>query len=169
MYRQGGDVVSKGILAVLAALVLAAMLVAGCGGSDDDASGSEASLTKAEYISKANAICDRGNQATVEGYDAFYAKNPISQGQELTKAQEGELVENVIIPNVGDQARQIERLPAPEGDEEAVAAFVDALNEGLAEVEEDPQAFFGSGNDNPLIPATEAAGAYGISHCGGGL
>lgn len=157
---------NKGILALTAALIAASVLVAGCGGSGDDASGSGVALTKAQYITKANAICDKGSKATVDGYDAFYNKYPVAQGQQLTKAQETELVRVVIIPNVGNQARQLEELPAPEGDEAEVAAFVGTLNEAVETLESDPLAFYKPEASNPLLPAAEAAGAYGLSHCG---
>jgi hypothetical protein len=158
--------VNKGILVLLAALVAASALLAGCGGSDDDASGSEATLTKAQYVQKANAICDKGSKATADGYDAFYNRYPVSEGRELTKAQEVELVRVVIIPNVDDQARQLEKLPAPEGDEAEVAAFVDTLNGAVEALESEPLSFYEPGAGNPLLPAAEEAGAYGLTHCG---
>ena len=61
------------------------------------------------------------------------------------------------------QVEEIRELGAPEGDEEKVEAILTALEDGAAEIEDDPsQALEG----DPLKEARELADEYGFKVCG---
>src|SRR5437870_516698 len=103
----------------LAALLAVGAIAAGCGSSNDNTT-STSSLTKAEFIAKADAICAAGNQATNQaGQQQFGHNKP-------TQAQIQQFATNTIVPNVEKQVSEIKALGAPAGDEAQVNAVTAA-------------------------------------------
>ena len=154
---------NKGLIATLVGVVAIAAIVAGCGGSDDDT----ASLTKAQFMSKADAICNKGNAEIESEFEAFADEHNISEKKEPTKAQQVELAETVLVPNVANQAEELRTLDAPSGDEGQISAMLDSLEQGVEESEDDPEALFKAKSD-PFGPANKMAKAYGLKVCGRG-
>ncbi|HEX5929441.1 MAG TPA: hypothetical protein VFY48_08610 [Solirubrobacterales bacterium] len=147
---------------VLLAMVMAIALVAlaGCGGSDDD--GGEEALTKVEFIEQGDAICTKAEDQAETEAEEFAEEN----GFNLEKATDEELEEavaEVLVPALGQQAEEIDALAAPEGDEETVEEIVVALEDGTADVEDDPSVVF---EGSPLKEASQLAKAYGFKVCG---
>jgi hypothetical protein len=154
---------NRASLAVLAALVALAAIVAGCG-SDDD-SDTTASLTKTEFIKQADAICAKSEKQVSTEFEDFAKENDIPLDKEPSEEQSEELVEEVLIPSVQDQADGIRDLGLPSGDEDRVEAMLDALDEAIEEAEDDPAALFASGSD-PFAKANKLASDYGLEVCG---
>jgi hypothetical protein len=129
-----------------------------CGGDGEkDSSSSQAEpLSKAEFVAQADEICAQGNQEIVTAIEDFPAE---PSEQEVT-----EFAEEVLVPNTQQQHDDIADLGAPEGDEDAVQAILDALQEGIDSVEEDPASLTSS--DDPLEEASDLAEAYGLTECG---
>jgi len=153
---------NRSFLAVAAALVVLAAIVAGCGSDDSDTT---ASLTKTEFIKQADAICKK-EEAKIGGeFKAFAKENDIPLDKEPNNEQSEELVEEILIPNVQNQADGIRELGTPSGDEDKVEAILDALDEGIEEAEEDPGALFASESD-PFAKANKLASGYGLEVCG---
>jgi hypothetical protein len=148
-------------LAVLAVLVAVAAVVAGCG-SDSDTS---ASLTKAQFIKQADAICKKENAAIETEFEKFAKENNIPTNKEPNKEQGEELVEQVLIPNVKNQSEQIRDLGAPSGEEDRVETLLDTLDEGIEEAEDDPAALFTAKTD-PFGKANKLAREFGLEACG---
>lgn len=150
---------SKRIVALLlGALVL--VLVAGCGGSDDEAG--EETLTKVEFIKQGDAICEKSEEQSEAEAEEFAEENDF----DLEKATDEELEEavaEVLVPALDRQAEEIDALGAPAGDEEKVEAIVVALEDGTAEVEDDPSRVF---EGKPLREASQLAKDYGFEVCG---
>ena len=151
---------NKAFLAAVAALVALAALVAGCGGGDSDTS---ASLTKAEFIKQADAICEEGNESINVAVDEF-AEEKGTTTQKMTKKQQEEFVEQVIAGDIRSQAEEIDALGAPDGDEGQIEAMVEAVEDGADEIEEEPKVLFGKAN--PLAEGTKLAKEYGLKVCG---
>jgi hypothetical protein len=165
------------------ALVLA---VAGCGGggsggdsnngggSDRSSESGEAeskqaaSLSKAEFIKQADAICASGRKQ-VEGEFAAYLKknkvNPSSESPAETEAHETEVIETIAIPALRKQMGELKALGAPGGDEAAVEAFIDATEEGIEKGEEDPPSLFSS-PQKVFAKSDSLARSYGFKVCG---
>jgi FtsZ-interacting cell division protein ZipA len=161
---NGGDQVNKGLIVVFVGAVAIAAIVAGCGSSDDSAS----SLTKAQFIAQADAICKAGNAEIESEAEAFEKKNNIDENEEPSTAQKAEVSETILVPNVTNQAEEIRDLAAPSGDEDEISAMLDSLDEGVEEVEANPQAPFESKQPNPFGPANKIAEEYGLKVCGQG-
>jgi hypothetical protein len=153
---------SKGLIATLAGVAAIAMIVAGCGSSSDD---STSSLTKAQFIVKADAICKKGNTEIESGFEDFAKEAGIKENKEPTPAQGVEVSETVLIPYIKEQSEELRDLEVPSGDEEEITAMLDALDEGVEEAEEDPEALFTSKSD-PFGPANKMAKEYGLKVCG---
>jgi hypothetical protein len=152
---------NKPLLTVVAVLVALAAIVAGCGGGDDsDTSGS---LTKPEFIKKADAICEEGNKSINTEVDEF-AKEKGTTPEKMTKEQQEEFVEQVVAADIRSQAEEIGDLGAPSGDEKQIEAMVKAVEDGADEIEEEPKVLFGKAN--PLAEGTKLAKEYGLKVCG---
>lgn len=153
--------------ALLAAVVVLATLVAGCGGGSDSTGGTEStsSLTKAEFLKQGNAICAKGNEAIEEGFEKFVKENNIKQNQRPTKAQLTAVSEEVLIPNVQTEIEEIRALGLPsEGGEEA-DKVLKAAEKGLEEGEEDPTVLANE-TSGTFAEANKLAREFGLTKCG---
>lgn len=150
------------LIAVSAALVAILVIVAGCGGGSDSSSSS--SITKAQFIKQADAICEKGDEETNKEVEEFVAENNLSEKKEPTKAQQEELVSQVVAPNVQGQIEEIDALGTPEGDEAKIEAMVGAVEEGVEEIEADPTTLIEG--KNPLGKGSKLAKEYGLKSCG---
>jgi hypothetical protein len=131
------------IATALAATFAIALILAGCGGSDSTAS----SLTKAQFIKQADAICAKTDKAVLAA---------------ISEAGVGE--RKVLIAGlqpVQKEAEEISALGAPSGDEEAIAAIVAGIEAAVRKAE------------NTSLPAAKGAFAkvdalsakYGFDDC----
>ncbi|HEX2706859.1 MAG TPA: hypothetical protein VHM66_02490, partial [Solirubrobacterales bacterium] len=84
------------------AVLAFAVSVAGCGSSSSSTTTTEttAAITKAEFVAKGNAICVIGDKAQEAEINAYAKKLGLKENQEPTKAQQAELVEAVLAPNI---------------------------------------------------------------------
>jgi ABC-type phosphate/phosphonate transport system substrate-binding protein len=156
----------RGLIALIAAVVAAAMLVAGCGGSSDDSSAAT-SISKEEFIAKADAVCKKGNEALEKELFKFLRKN--RKGGSLRKPsveQNEKFIETVLIPNLQKEIKELKALGVPEGDEEKVDAMIAALEEGLETAEDETETVAAGTADMVFGIASRLAGEYGLETCG---
>jgi hypothetical protein len=146
---------------MLAALVLVAALVAGCGGDDSDTT---ASLSKAEFIKQADAICEKSESKVSSEFEDFAKENDWSEDEEPTKEQQEEAIAEVIGPSVQSQAEEIRELGAPEGDEKTINKMLTAVEDGVEALEESPDQLVEG--KNPLAKGSKLARDYGLEKCG---
>jgi hypothetical protein len=149
-------------LTLLAVSALAVGLVAaGCGSSNDNST-STSSLTKAEWIAKADAICQAGNQEINAAAHQQFPNN-----QKPSQADQQSFATGSVIPSVQKQLDQIKALGAPSGDETQVNAILDAVSADLDKVKSDPSLVTSNSGD-PFADANKLATAYGLKVCGKG-
>ena len=154
---------SKPFIAVLAALAAISMIVAGCGGGDDSSSDSS-SITKAQFIKQADEICEKGNEENEAEFEEFAEDQGLSEGEEPTKAQQDEAITEIVAPGVRKQIEEIDALPVPEGDEKQIEAIVLSVEEGVVEIETNPDTL--SAGISPLAEGSKLAKDYGLKACG---
>jgi len=154
---------SKRLIAVLGGALAIALIAAGCGSSSDESSTS--SLTKAQFIAKADAICTKGNKEIETESEAYAEENGIDLEKEPADAQKEELVTEVIAPGVLKQGEEIGAIGAPSGEEGQVNEIVEAVETAAAETEEDPSAVI-NGSSGPFTKANKLAKDYGLKVCG---
>lgn len=143
--------------AVIAAVAVA-LAIAGCGGGD-----SSGSISKEEFIAKADAICKKSNSRMEAAFGKFLQGNP-----NLTKTTGPKferLVGDVMVPNLKREVEELRALEIPDGGEEKVNAMIAALEEGVETAERDPQAVTNS-SDVVFGISSRIAGEYGLEVCG---
>ena len=153
---------SKRIIAMLAG-ALAIAVVVGCGGGSDSSSDSS-SLTKAEFIKQADAICAKGGELLNKEVEDFGEENDIDPNK-TTKEQQEELITEIVAANVQSQVDEIRTLGAPSGDEAQVETMLDTVEEGVEELESKPNLFLNK-KTNPLTRGSDLADKYGLKVCG---
>jgi hypothetical protein len=160
---------SRGTRAAALVATAIAIIAAGCGGSSDDGEEITASsLSKAEFIARADAICAKGQRQVERNFGA-YAKETDLKVQQITKKPTKEqvngLVNTVLVPAIEEEIAEIRALGAPAGDEDKIEAMLEAMEEGIETAEGLPQKVleqtgiaFGIGS--------RLAKEYGLTTCG---
>lgn len=155
---------SKRLIAMLAGLVAIAVIAAGCGSSDDSSDETSAELTKVEFIKAGDAICKKGSEQIEEEADAFAKENEVDTS-DPSKGDQEEVITTVVVPSLQTQADELSALGAPSGEEDEVAAIIEALEGGAEELEDDPASLLEAGG-GPLGKANELANEFGFEECG---
>jgi hypothetical protein len=155
------------LLAAAVALLLAA---GGCGGSDSSASENgevtveSGSLSKAQFVKQADAICQKRVVEVQLKFRplsrSFASASPAEQEAEASK-----FVNDVIVPAYEEQIEEVSALGAPSGEEEKVAAVLNAIQARLGDAKEDPSKFLQTAS--PFAKAAKLGRAYGFTVCGG--
>lgn len=173
------------ILVIVIALVLAALAI-GCGGSnsntgtDGSSSSTEptgatagspvgkiepSSLSKAEYIERAEEICAQGLEGLLEPilvYMRGHNKSPESEEEIAADA-----IHAVLVPKLQTQIDELGALGAPSGDEKEVKAFLEAMVRSMEALESRNKISLETDVDRDLAPAHEKGLDYGIQDCAG--
>ena len=143
----------KSLTALMVLAILACALVVGCGGSSSSDTSTAAPLSKSEFISEADSICENGNSELAD------AAQSAGLSQASSEDDFNAFINDTVLPNIQKQADAIDALGAPEGDEDEVQAIVDSLNTAITETQQDP-------NSNAFTESNKLAQAYGLKKCG---
>ena len=120
----------------LGAIVIAGVLIlglgaVGCGGSSSSTTSTPtATITKAQFLTKANAICGKADPALSEASAKLAAPH--------TAAQIAAVVKGVYVPSVEAQVTAIRALGAPPGGQAAVASMLKLVQADLNRLESKP-------------------------------
>jgi hypothetical protein len=162
------------LAAALLALPAVVMVAAGCGGggsstgstsggtteAESDSGG--AAPTKAAFIKEADKVCGDAEAELTEEVTEFAKEHNIPLGnEEPDEAQQTQLFQRVILPNIAKQGEEIAALTPPEGDEATIEDLTSTLEDEVAEAEEE-----GGLGEEALAGATKKAKAYGFKTCG---
>jgi hypothetical protein len=142
--------------------VIAAALLAGCGGGGGSSS-SASSVSKEEFIAKADAICKKGTERLQVAIAGALKKQP--NITKVTQSEQEKIVTTVMVPSVSREAKELRALGVPEGDDEKVDAMITALEEGVETAERDPEVVTKS-SDAIFGITSRIAGEYGATVCG---
>jgi ABC-type lipoprotein release transport system permease subunit len=140
---------------LLAAAIAVAGIVAGCGGGDDSSDTTTTSLTKAAWITKADAICQQGNQEIEQA-----AKQQFGN-QKPTTAEVRDFGTGTALPNTQTQVDKIRALGAPSGDEDQVNKILDTVQADI-----DKAKAAGDVEDTTFADGNALAKQYGLKVCG---
>lgn len=156
---------ARGFLA--AAAIAALVLLAGCGSSSDpEITVQTGSLSKAEFVEKADAICAAARREFLAKYSSLVLahKSVIASGDEEREvALLGEAVDTLLAPNVEGQIEQIGELGAPSADAPKTTLFLEALQERLGELQANPAEL--TATTTPFKRAEDAAKRVGMQDC----
>jgi hypothetical protein len=147
------------VLGVLGVVVIG-LFTAGCGGGND-----AASISKAEFVKRADAVCAETGEQIASGVGSFVAGYDGKEPEgEARAAAEAELVETVMVPNKENEVEQLREIGAPQGDEDQVEAIADALEEGIDEAKKRPEEAV-QGKSRSILEAEQLARDYGLKGC----
>jgi Pyruvate/2-oxoacid:ferredoxin oxidoreductase gamma subunit len=150
-------------IALAAGILIVAVAVAGCGGGGDQTS--TKTISKAVFVKKGNAICEKGSRRMVASFTARLKKEK-NLIRHPSRADQEALVGEVLVPSVKREIKEFKALGAPSGDEDRAGENVKALEEGLETAESNPEAVVSS-SDAVFGIASRLAGEYGLEVCGG--
>jgi hypothetical protein len=136
------------------------LIVAGCGGGSGDEK--TASISKTEFVRKANALCTKGEEKLHSDFVAF--SNEKNNNPTPSRAEYEEFINRVISPNLKREIAELQALGTPQGDEAQVEALLAAVEEGLQNAEEKPE-LVTVGNSELFAKAIKLATAYGLAAC----
>jgi hypothetical protein len=162
---------------VLLAAVASVLVAAGCG-TDDDGGGETTAattgptgvtgatggepLSKKEFIKQADAICAKGDDKIDRQASRTFGN------QEPTEQEIEQFGAATVAPNIQQQIDDLRALTPPNGDEEDVAQILDAAQNGIDEIEQDPSLLNqGSDAGGAFTEANRLAESYGLDDCGG--
>ena len=143
------------------------LALAACkGGTTASGTSPSATISRADYQARANAICSgmnaRGNSLQDPGTDQAKLKQVVDQA----------------IPITADGVAQLRKLPEPKGDEATIQGFYAKLDKLIADLKDESAAL--QANDLPRASqiattfkadssaANSAANAFGLTVCGAG-
>jgi hypothetical protein len=152
---------------LLLAVVMAAILLIGCG-DDSDSEGGETgdiavetgSLTKAQFIERADAICKEEEEQREKLIGNFISSS--TQGGNAS-TQATTLVNTVLAPGYQRTIERISTLGAPADDEDEVTAFLTAFQKSVEEGVNEPLTFIR--NPEPFPEAVRLSDKYGFEVC----
>jgi hypothetical protein len=145
--------------------VFAALIVAGCGGSSDSSTGGGdgSSLSKAAFIKKAEAVCEKAVFKRNTTMEAAYQRESGGSEERLDKATEEKVVLETIVPPMEALAKELDRLGAETGNSSQVEPVVTQLEEANAQVKKSPAGALAV--KDPYVQVKEAAHSYGLTAC----
>ncbi len=126
---------SRSAISVLLGAAVALALSACAGGSSHTTTNAAATTpsgpTKAEFVAKANAVCEATNgPLTRTALKLETQRNP---------AAAAKIVATTFIPEIESQARKIEALGTPLGGQATIATMDRLLTGDIAKIAKDPQ------------------------------
>jgi hypothetical protein len=153
------------LIVLLCGIGALALLAAGCGGGGDGTT-STASLTKAEFIKKADEICESAEEKIEREFESFAKEHNLSEKQPPSSKESAEAAETILLPNIEGQIEDIRALGAPSGEEQEVEELLTAVEAGVEKGKQDPVAFIEEEGGDPLNKADKMAREYGLKVCG---
>jgi len=141
-------------LAALIAVSIAAVLLGstGCGSS----SSAEPTISKKEFLKKADIVCEQASREQGELAVAYIKKHP--------RAEEQDYAEPAGIPPLEKQIRQLRALGTPAQDRAELVAYLDQFDTDLAAAKEEPLSML-SEADNPFAQTIKLGKKYGFNDC----
>jgi hypothetical protein len=139
----------------LASAVLAGLSAPGCGSATGGTDAPlPATLTKVEFLAKANTICKRANQRQdVVAQREFGVKQP-------TPAKIMRFAERTAIPGIGNQIEALRALGVPSP---TVTRLLDIAEQDMASVKSHPALL--TGDRDPFANFRRLAHSYGLISC----
>jgi hypothetical protein len=148
------------IAAVLGVAVVAAFSACGGDGGETVPTGT---LTKAQFLRKAETVCQRSleelNKADLAAWKKYEPDHTTTDEAVLNK------VSLALVPGKEREVRRLRALGLPKGDERYVYDMLQTWEEGLQEAREDPSLIREAGPGTGLYQSYKMASRYGLEGC----
>ncbi len=127
------------------------------------ACGSDDKLSKSDYLTQGNAICQKANDEIGAASEGFPTDRPPTQ-DEFTK-----FTSETLIPKIGKQIDDLDKLNPPSELKDAVDKLIASARADYtkmqADIKADLEAFMNSEED-PFASSNARANAIGLTVCG---
>jgi hypothetical protein len=149
---------------LLIALSCAGLLVAGCGGESDETSATKVGplLTKAQFLSKANALCKKNVSEQAAVTQRFIATAQ-KTGKDVPPHALDTLATEKIFPVAQNMVDELSALRAPKGYQPKVDEVIGEFEKGFRLAEEVPNEYW---MGRAFKEADSLADSYGLTNCG---
>lgn len=143
-------------LLTTATVALAAIAIAGgCGDSEE----APATISKAQYVKRADAICLKLNLETSDRYSVINLRKKLP-----TVAEQRETTQSVYLTNLEERLKKMEALPLPEQGQEELTEFLALLKRGIREAGEKEAIAF-TNTSGFFRKANQLAEDIGFKYC----
>lgn len=137
----------------LVALVISLGLLSACG-SDDS---TNSSISKPEFLAKADAICTQYNDALEEKTSEL--------ASDATEEQVLAFVTDVLVPEFGNMIGEIRDVGFPEADEALLDGLMDETDVVLEQLTQNPASIL-TAEESPFASINSRLLDYGLTVCG---
>lgn len=138
---------------------LVAMIATGCGGNS--------SLTKAEYVKQADAICKKAEKNKKGKIEAFLQKNAPTPGKKLSLEEEAKFATDftirAVLPSLRTEADELDGLDSPSNEGERANAIIEGFDEMVRKLEDNPAII--AIKPDPFEKVARMARDYGFQTC----
>jgi hypothetical protein len=152
---------------VLVGALAMTLIAAGCGGGgggSGEITVQTGSLSKAEFIKRADAICSAARTEFLAEYTSFYKANESAlEDAQKEPAVMKEALETIVTPNYDGEIEKISALGAPSDYAPKVTAFLKSVQRRLDEVHEHPAELLAT--PYPFKEPEDVAKAAGLQGC----
>lgn len=129
--------------------MVAGLAVAGCGSS-------KPTITKAQFVAKANAICSKANEKLEAAEKRFHEKP--------TPAELEAFLNGTLVPNIQAQINAVRALGTPSGEERTVTNMMNLAQTDLNKAKHEPTTLV-ERNAKPFANFAALAHRYGMIEC----
>jgi hypothetical protein len=137
-----------------------AMVAIGCGGGDSTG-GTTATMSKHQFLKKANLACEEAINEQTAAFQRLVSKAESEASP--NGAQVRDEAADRMLAIASSLIDKLEALGLPEGEEDKAEALLAEYREGLSRAEAKPASFF---TGKAFGKADDAAEAYGLTRCG---
>lgn len=149
----------------VAALAVFGLLVGcGSGGGGTERTARTGTLTKAQFLEQANAICVKGTKEFGKGDATFWNRHGGSRSNP-SQALTNELQLSVLLPVRKRELHEIRALGTPKGDEPYVEKMLVAWEEGIQTGEEEPDRLDSAGPEYAFYKSYSMGIDFGLEKC----
>jgi hypothetical protein len=145
----------------LLCLMIIALLALGATGCSAGESAT-AAPTRAEFMKRAEAICERTDEAQKAAIEDFRKKFPKADS---SISWEERLIVTAGLPPIQTEAEELGDLPVPSGDEEEMKAIVESMEEAVDEARKSPSSMLEKDSVGPFTEVFKLAKEYGFKAC----
>jgi hypothetical protein len=151
----------RGVTAAVFVAFVAALVMAGCGGSSQKSESTvpaDVTISLRTFVAKASQICAAGDKRKSDALE----KAAGTKGINVSQGEGEELISNVVLPIYSETNEELAALPVPKGHGREVESIVENVRKSIARSEAEPALAL---NGKAFIMPDEEISELGIPEC----
>jgi len=137
--------------------VAAALLIGACGSSGGSSAGAAGPITKADYLRRGNALCQK-----LADHLKSAAKDVGASGADGIATY----LKGTLVPAVRAQLDDLRALGYPAGDDATLKSIYDDAGKVLDSIAQNPSKFVTESSEDPFASVNKRLSHYGLTKCG---